>query len=682
MTSLSADTWIRGLNPEQKTAVCHVKGPLLILAGAGSGKTTVLVSRTGNLISEGHATARQICVLTFTNKAARELKNRVAAKLGNQGKDVWAGTFHSFGLLILKQFYKEAGLPKGFGILDSADSQAIIKELLKDLVLVEKADFDAGKLLSILGTWRARGQTTARNGEDPYEIAAQWLLPKFKKRLRKLGVVDFDELLLRPLALFEKHPEIKEKVQSSFKHVMVDEFQDTNRTQMELVKVLVEPHQNITVVGDDDQSIYGWRGAEIENILTFPRLYQDCQVIRLERNYRSTPSILKLANEVISKNTKRHGKVLKPNPDVEEGPLPEVFVYENESEEVERIVADIEQKIKKGRAFQDCAILYRSNSLGALFEAELRRVGIPHRVTGGTGFFERKEVKDVLAYLRCAIRPNEVALRRILNTPQRGVGETSIEKLSQFAEAQKISLYQAAKRWKEAEVPEKTGEGLDQMFRFLEKLIPDLLNISTHAMASQRLLRLFEELGYKTFIEKYARNAQQAQHRWKLLEIFGNVLDKFFAKGGVSKKTVKEFVECMELRDEVDDGEDTNKVQLLTLHGCKGLEFPVVYLAGIEEDILPHKTLGSDVSEERRLFYVGVTRAKEELMLSRARTRQKYGKACQCAPSRFLLELPQSCYKEYGLGFRPVSETERTSMLSDLFNKIDKISEEDTPLES
>lgn len=663
-------SWIENLNPEQQQAVLHNQGPLLILAGAGSGKTTVLVSRTGRLIDEEMAKPESICVLTFTNKAAAELKHRVEAKLGDLGAGVRAGTFHSLGLQILKQFHKQARLPKAFGILDSGDSQALVKELLKDFTLADKADFDASKLLSIMSQWRARS-ISDNHQDDAYSIASHWVLPKYLKRLHRMGVVDFDELLLRPLELIQTHAEIKQRIQSAFSQVMVDEFQDTNITQMKLISILCEPHKNITVVGDDDQSIYGWRGACIDNILTFPRAYDDCRVIRLERNYRSTPAILNLANSVISKNEKRHGKVLRSHRS-DPGDLPELFVYATEDEEVERVVEDIENQIRDGLQYQDIAILFRSNGQGALFEAELKRKNIPHKVTGGTGFFERKEAKDVLAYIRCAVRPNEVALRRILNTPSRGIGDACEERLTNLAHSENISLFKALSRWREAGVTEQAGAEIESFNFMLSGFLAKLLDATTQPSISMRLVSAIEEVGYKKHLEKYSKNAVQAYQRWRFVEILGNILERFVTKGGLNEKTIRDFLNKMELHDDALE-EDKNKsaIQLMTLHGCKGLEFPVVYLVGLEEEIIPHRTLGSDVSEERRLFYVGVTRAQRQLILSRASQRKRFGKMITSAPSRFLLELPPETFVEHTRGCRPLLESTRQNLLAELYKKLE-----------
>ncbi|MDZ4676684.1 MAG: UvrD-helicase domain-containing protein [Oligoflexia bacterium] len=659
-------SWTHNLNPEQCKAALHNEGPLLILAGAGSGKTTVLVTRTGRLIDEKRAAPKEICVLTFTNKSARELKNRVTAKLGDQAQGVWAGTFHSFGLQILRQFHKEAGLPKFFGILDSSDSQSLVKEIMRNFNLSGKIDFDAGKLLSVMGNMRALGKSENPQ-DDEYSTAAEWCLPKYMKKLSQLGVVDFDNLIQKPLELFDKSKEVKERVQNAFKFVMVDEFQDTNKPQLALVTNVVEKHLNIAVVGDDDQSIYGWRGACIENILTFPSYYEKCAVVRLERNYRSTPAILNLANAVISKNEKRHAKKLKSDPNAQEGILPEVFVYESEEEEVERVIGEITNLKQSGREHHEFAILFRSNSQGALLEAEMRKQGIPHQITGGTAFFDRKEIRDILAYLRSAIRPNEVSFRRILNVPSRGIGEATVDLIAESSSQNKTSFYKAAKEWRNSEINENAGLSIDQLIKDLDSLVPDL--VATDSTPGDKLINFLTHIGYKNYLEKESKDSLAFSKRWGLVGIFAQVLNKFAAHSGRTEKTIKGFIDAMELRDNQDE-EDKSSVSLMTLHSCKGLEFPIVFMVGIEEDVIPHRTLGSDISEERRLFYVGVTRAQERLILSRARQRKRHGKLIPSAPSRFLLEIPKELYKEYELGWRPLSGDARKSLLEDLYKKL------------
>ncbi len=649
-----------------------MSGPLLILAGAGTGKTTVLVSRTGQILQSANVKPEEICVLTFTTKAARELKHRVATRVGASASGIWTGTFHAFGLQMLRKFHKQAGLPSGFGVIDQGDSQEILKELSSNIKNSAQDSFKIDKVLSTINDWRSRGRTTPQNGADEYEIMAQVLLPKYLRRLESLGVVDFEGLLIKPLELFKSEPRILKQMQDQFKHVMVDEFQDTNVTQFNLVRGLVDSHNNIAVVGDDDQSIYGWRGAVISNILDFPKNFKGCKVIRLERNYRSTPAILKIANEVIAKNTARHGKTLRSNPDAPDGEKPELFVYENDDIESEEVATHIRYFSDKGYKHSDVAILYRSNGQGGLVEAQLRKAQIPYAITGGTGFFDRKETKDILAYLRCSLSPNEVAFRRVLNTPTRGIGETTVEKLNTHATTLGFKFHVAARNWKKTDIAPKIGENIDGFFKILDRLPDDILRGDPTKSVGETLIAKLREIGYRDHLGQTSKDGQALDKRWNIIEIFCRVLDAFVAKGARDEKTLHEFIDAMELRDAANEDEDkTPKVQLLTLHACKGLEFPIVIFIGVEEDLIPHRTLGSDVSEERRLFYVGVTRAKERLIMTRAKTRKRYGQFRPVAPSRFLLEIPSQMITAFETGFRPVGEAQRKNMLADLFAKLD-----------
>lgn len=672
---MSRFDWTEGLNPEQREAVLHTTGPLLILAGAGSGKTTVLVSRTGYLLQNTDVKPSQICVLTFTTKAARELKTRVASRIGPSANGIWTGTFHSFGLQILRKYHKEAGLPSGFGVIDQGDSHEIIKELMANMRdTTRSTGYKVDRLLSIINDWRSSGRTSPQNEADDYEVMAQILLPKYLRRLEMLGVADFEGLLLKPLELFKNHPRILEDVRARFKHVMVDEFQDTNVTQFQLVRELVDTHRNIAVVGDDDQSIYGWRGACVSNILDFPKYFDGCRVIRLERNYRSTPAILSIANEVIAKNTARHGKVLRPDPNAPYGEKPEVFVYENDDVEAEEVVSHINYFMNRGYKAGDIAVLYRSNGQGGLIEAHLRRAQIPYSITGGTGFFDRKETKDILAYLRCALNPNEIAFRRIFNVPTRGIGETTVERIEQYAQEIGFKFHVAARRWKEAGVQDKIGEHIEGLFAILDTLPDELLRGDPDRSVGEALLHKFLRMGYRDYLRQTCKDDAALAKRWAVIEIFARVLDGFIGRGARDEKTLMEFVDAMELRDVAEDPDEenqANKVQLLTLHACKGLEFPVVIFVGCEEELIPHRTLGTDVAEERRLFYVGVTRAKERLVLTRARARKRYGQFVPSAPSRFLLEIPEHLLKSFETGFRPVSESERKNLMAELFKKLE-----------
>lgn len=662
--------WTQGLNPEQAKAVEHNQGPLLILAGAGSGKTTVLVARTGRLIADGIAHPEEICVLTFTNKAARELKHRVSQKLGDRGKGLWAGTFHSFGLRLLRTYHKQAGLPSQFGVIDQNDSQSILKELMRDIKVTGKEKFDLETVLEIINERRVKGREKLEAFDEYHEVA-ELLLPKFIKKMELLGVVDFESLLLKPLELFREHPEILESVQNKFKHLMVDEFQDTNLVQMKLIEKMVQSHRNICVVGDDDQSIYGWRGAQISNILEFPKNFPPCEVIRLERNYRSSPVILKVANELIQKNKHRHGKVLKAEGKFQIEEVPEAFLLPNEEEEAQFIVREIRNWCSQNHQFGDMAILYRSNSQGGLLEGHFRQNQIPYTVSGGTAFFDRKEIKDILAYLRFSLSPNDVSLRRIINTPPRGIGDTTVEKLNAYSQQEKISFLKACSGWRQVGIPEKAGESLSHLFDQMKALPGLLMNTDPSETPGKRLLRFLLEINYRDYLNSTSKDPQGADKKWTLVEIFSRVLDSFAKKGGVSEKTLREFVDAMELRDDVSEEEDRNKVSLMTLHACKGLEFPCVAIVGVEEDLIPHKTLGSDVDEERRLFYVGLTRAKERLILTRCQVRSKYGQQRPVSPSRFLLEIPTDSIRDYKSEFRPVTSDQRAGLLAGFLAGLD-----------
>ena len=683
----TTDFWLKGLNPEQVQAVLHDHGPMLILAGAGSGKTTVLVSRTGRLIQSKVVRADQVLVLTFTNKAARELKHRVQNKIGEHAKGLLAGTFHSFGLQLLKKYWEQAGLPKDFGIIDATDAQAIIKDLLKEIKVVGKDRFDLERVLSIVNR-RRTGEYLKNQAFDEYDEVAEVLTEKFVRRMDVLGVVDFEALLLKPIELFEKNPDILERVQNQYQQIMVDEFQDTNLVQMKLIRLLSKKNDNLTVVGDDDQSIYGWRGAKIENILSFPKENKNCKVVKLERNYRSFLPILDLANQVIAKNKNRHGKVLRAEKKNQGGTgaqLPELFILEREEDESELIVSEIQRLRGLGRRLKDMAVLYRSNSQGAWIESALRKNRIEYSISGGSSIFDRKEIKDIIAYLRQSVYPQDVTFKRIINTPPRGIGDTTIEKLNQFAQTHKISFLLATKKWREAEIHEKAGESLDSLQKFLWTLPSYLIegsgdmefeNLNGSAAAAntpgERLLKVLRHIGYRDYLLQMSRQPGAGDKRWNLVEIFSRILDAALQKRGCDQHGLREFLDSLMLRDDDSDDESKDEVQLMTLHASKGLEFPVVILCGVEEDLLPHKSLGSDVDEERRLFYVGLTRAQEHLILTRCQQRLRNGVVKRVSPSRFLLEIPKDLYTEFAQGVRPVSGAAREELVAKFLKSLDK----------
>lgn len=660
----------QNLNPEQKDAASHTDGPLLILAGAGSGKTTVLVSRTGWLIQSGVVKPSQILVLTFTNKAARELKERVVHKLGDQAKGIWAGTFHSFGLQVIRENHEFFDLPKYFGLMDASDSRQVLRELMKNTRMTEKSGFDIDHLYELISRLRSKLELPS-DCDEVYADMARALAPKYERRLKSLSAVDFESLLLLPVELFEKSPETLKKYQDRFQRIMVDEFQDTNSQQMRLLDALSAGHRHLAVVGDDDQSIYGWRGAEVKNILDFPKKFKPCTVVRLERNYRSHPSILAIANQVIKKNEQRHDKILKAEKNPERGRKPEVFIYDNDDKEVDEVVSQIKYFNGEGYELRDIAVLYRSNSQGGLLEGALRRHQVAYELTGGSRIIERTEAKDTLAYLKSAMIPFEVSLRRILNVPSRGIGDTTMEALDAYSKLHKVGFLKALRSWSDAGVNPKTGASIEQFFKLHSELVPLLISPQDGRPIGDRWNAYFRQIGYRDYLLSQHKDPASAESRWNIVEIVGRILEAFMEKGGRTEKSMREFLDAMDLRDQEDD-KDNNAVQLLTLHASKGLEFPVVILMGVEEDILPHKTLGSDISEERRLFYVGVTRAQERLVMTRARIRKRYGRVQPVVPSRFLLELDADSVDTYESGFRPVSESQRAAMMAEFLKKYDK----------
>jgi superfamily I DNA/RNA helicase len=667
--------WTSHLNPQQKQAAEHNHGPMLVLAGAGSGKTTVLVSRTGRLIDESVAKPEQVLLLTFTNKAAREIKERVTSKVGSRAKKIWAGTFHSVGLSIMKAQPEKFSLPKKFGVIDATDARGLVREILKDKFHADKEAFDPERLLAIISLWREGREVPPSFHPADIEMA-QLVMPQYLERLQMWGVVDFDGLLLDPLALFERDPEILNMYQDQYQQIMVDEFQDTNKVQMKLVRMLSKKHMNISVVGDDDQSIYGWRGAEVSNILNFPRSFSGCKTVRLETNYRSTPAILNLANAAIANNKDRHGKTLRSYTHDQTETKPEVFCYETDEEEIEEIITQVFHFEREGFLRGEISILFRSNSQGGLLEAGLRQNRIDYHISGGAGFFDRKEIRDVLAYIKSSYAPNDLSLRRILNTPSRGLGQKSFEAIENVAKEKEFHFDQALKACADSELPEKLKNSVSKFLAHLDELRGLLLS-PHHPKFEIELPRFMRELGYQDFVLSQYKDRNVGAKKWALVETLGRILDRFYhrAEGG-PVAGLKSFLEAMDLRDYDDSEEEKSeqKIHLLTLHASKGLEFPVVILMGLDEGILPHETLGMNIDEERRLFYVGVTRAQKKLVMTRAQKRKRYGQWRMSTPSRFLEELPNELYEDFPAGVRPLADNQRQDMLAQLYAKLGQTS--------
>ncbi len=658
------------LNPAQKEAVLHHSGPLLVLAGAGSGKTRVITQRIAQLLERG-VPPRAIVALTFTNKAAGEMAERVFHQLKQKQqhgatKQLTICTFHSFGLSVLTRDRTAVG--GTFTIFDQGDCLAAVKEILGRMNAGRKFDASAilGRISNAKNAFLSPEAFQERPG-DAYDEITKLVYPRYEAALKNFRAFDFDDLVCGVARLWNERSDILAKWRERYRFILVDEYQDTNRAQLELLRLLSEPHRNICVVGDDDQAIYAWRGADVRNILEFEDHFPGAKVIKLEQNYRSCKPVLDVANAVISKRPDvKHRKVLfteRPG-----GEIVRVGVAGTPDSEAAFIAREIARRIRdEGRRPRDFAVLYRSNSQSAVIEGTLREHGVSHKVIGGQQFFERKEVKDVLAYLKLALnRSDEISLRRILNYPPRGIGETSVERLTTHALAQGWSLWQAVERVDALdEIPTGAREGCKTLERAIGELRRMLLVDRQPASAAARSLA--ERIGIKSELDQSSGSPQVAARRWgnieALLRTFGKREQRETARGNdaTQEQALAAFLHALTLNFEETEESAADVVTLSTLHGSKGLEFDVVFLVGCEEGLLPHaRTLdaratdvapeASDIEEERRLFYVGVTRAKQELVLLRCKARVLRGKPVARTPSRFLLDIPDELATTFEVG--------------------------------
>ncbi len=635
------------LNPQQRKAVEHNEGPLLILAGAGSGKTRVLVARCAHLIKEGLARPYQILALTFTNKAASELKYRSMQMVGEKGALIAAGTFHSIFARLMRQEGRNIDVDPNFTIVDADDQRRLIKAIIKE----QHITGDFAKPAPI--HWRISGAKNnlilpgdyAARAKTPLEKTAAQVYEVYDRRLRKMNGLDFDDLLIRPIEAFEKYPDFLNRLQNRFRYVMVDEYQDTNYAQYILVREIALAHRNICVVGDDDQAIYGWRGATVQNILDFRRDWPEAEVIKLEQNYRSTRPILDTAWAVIHHNKKRHPKKLWTERD--KGELIDLVETQDDEEEALRFVGVIDDLHKKSSIpFNKMAILYRTNAQSLPFERALRSGQIPYHVVGGLKFYERKEVKDVIAYLRLVLNPaDDVSLLRIINYPPRGIGKGLLTDIQAKARAQDISISQAiAHTLGGSNITARQRKALSGFIELMEQF--------RTSAKTEPFPILAVEVVNKTNIRERLLEEEKADPS-KAESKVGNVhsllaeIERFSEENPDSG--LHDFLEEVALVADADDiDRSADKVNLLTLHSAKGLEFPVVFIGGLEEGLLPLKPPdGSreDVQEERRLFYVGVTRAMDRLYLSYALNRLRWGNTTWNGPSRFLQEIPVELFK-------------------------------------
>ena len=633
---------LQGLNPEQRAAVTQTSGPVLVLAGAGTGKTRVITVRIAHLIDKG-VLPEKVLAMTFTNKAAAEMRERLGKLVGKKkAGSVIASTFHSFCLRTLREFAAEIGYPEGFTIADAADQLAILKLCLRELHIPE-ARIKVPELQSRISLAKNRLDTPEtfldRPGDSKHELVGR-VWEKYRDVLRRSRRLDFDDLLTETLRLLKEKKAVRAELQQRHRYLLVDEYQDTNGVQFEIVRQITGPEKHLCVVGDDDQSIYGWRGADVSKILGFERSFPGAKVVKLETNYRSTSQILSAANRVIQNNPNRHDKALRSA--IGEGEPLMAVTMRDESVEAERIVAEIKDLVTQGHRYSDFAILFRTAVQPRPFEAELRMKEVPYVLVGGMSFFDRKEVRDVLAYLRVVANPrDEASLLRIVNSPPRGVGKTTLDRVLEFATQEGISAAEAFDR--AHEIPKinlravEAVQGLRARLRGVQRLHPkgdELVPLCR---------RVIEEVAYRDEVRRLYPEEEEFEKRWAAVE---EVLN--FAENYVSRRErpgLLGFLNELSLSasdsDSAEDAARRQAVTLMTLHSSKGLEYPRVYLVGLEEGVLPHQRAAMEdgVEEERRLAYVGITRAQRALTLSWCAERARGGQKVARHPSRFLLEV-------------------------------------------
>jgi DNA helicase-2/ATP-dependent DNA helicase PcrA len=635
------------LNRPQRDAVTTLSGPLLVLAGAGTGKTRVITFRIARLIQSGILPHR-ILAVTFTNKAAREMRERAQKLLGRRkrgDKPPEISTFHSLCVRVLRRHARLLGYPEEFTIYDRGDQETLSRNALRD-VRVGHETLRPSDLLAYIGTWKSQGvrpdaalDTAAK---DKAQLAAM-AYAKYQAALKAAGAMDFDDLLLCTEELFTRHADARYAEASRFDHLLIDEYQDTNGLQYRIVKALADRHRNLCVVGDDDQSIYGWRGAEVTHILSFKNDWPEAKVVRLEDNYRSKAPILELANTLIAHNSTRHDKVLRPSRDG--GLPPKIVRFDNETKEAEEVVRDIRQRldVQDGprTAPSDIAILFRTNEQPRAFELELRRAKVPYVLVGGMSFYDRKEVRDVLSYLRVLANPNdEVSLLRIINVPSRGIGTGTIETLLESAVSEGKPLWQVLpSTLAGGEIAAATAQRIQQFCQLIDQF---RARLGTQTLADM-MKELLTTVDYKSELTRAYKTPADVEARWATVEELINSAALYTERA--ETPSLLGFLEEATLADrdyDDDDKRERHALTLMTLHSAKGLEFPHVYLVGMEEGLLPHQRSildGNGVDEERRLCYVGVTRAQDTLVLSFCRERMKWGKPRPSIPSRFLMEM-------------------------------------------
>ena len=631
---------IEGLNDKQKEAVLATEGPCLVIAGAGSGKTKVLTHKIAYLISEKNVKPYNILAITFTNKAASEMKQRVEKIVGDVAQEMWMGTFHSICVRILRRFIDRIGFDTSFLIFDTSDQKTVVKECLKALNIDDKTFSDRSVLSEISNAKNEmltpKAYQAKYAGEFRKEKIGQ-VYELYQKRLRENNAIDFDDIINYTIDILSENPDVLQYYTEKFKYVLVDEYQDTNKAQFTLVTILASRYGNITVVGDNDQGIYSFRGADISNILNFEKDFPGTKIIKLEQNYRCTGNILKAANAVIKHNENKYEKKLWT--ENEEGSLPCLYQAEDEYDEANYVVKQIEHlKTEEYLKPKDFVILYRMNAQSRAIEDILRRENIPYKIVGGLKFYERKEIKDTIAYLRLIHNTSDnLSLKRIINEPKRGIGKTSLDKIQEISDRTGTSMYEIIKHAEEFEL-NRVKANAEEFIKLIEELRLKKQELSI----SELLKEVLNKSGYTRALE--LENTVEAETRMQNLEEFLTVAIEFEEES--ADNTLPEFLESITLSSDVDEMQDEdNTVTLMTLHSAKGLEFSVVFLVGMEEGIFPgYKSIGEpkELEEERRLFYVGITRAKQFLHLTCAKHRTIFGSTSYNAVSRFIKEIPDN----------------------------------------
>ncbi|PFG45648.1 ATP-dependent DNA helicase Rep [Vibrio sp. ES.051] len=652
------------LNPSQDEAVKCVSAPCLVLAGAGSGKTRVITNKIAYLVQQCGYKARNIAAVTFTNKAAREMKERLGQTLGKaESKGLMVSTFHTLGLNIIKREYKQLGLKAGFSLFDDQDQLALLKELTE-----KQLDGDKDllrQLLSCISNWKNDMLTPEQakayaQGEQQQLFA--FCFDMYQKQMKAYNALDFDDLILMPVLLLRNNQDVRQRWQARIRYLLVDEYQDTNTSQYELVKLIVGERGRLTVVGDDDQSIYSWRGAKPQNLVLLGEDYPNLRLIKLEQNYRSTSRILRAANILIANNPHVYEKSLFS--EIPDGEKLKVLLAKNEEHEAERVTGElIAHKFLNRTEYRGYAILYRGNHQSRLIEKSLMQNRVPYKISGGTSFFARSEIKDIMAYLRVLVNPDDDnAFLRIVNTPRREIGPVTLEKLGSYANMRGKSLFEAS--FEMGLEQHLTGRGLENLRRFTQWLVA-ISDQAERGDTVEAVRALVRDIHYEDWLYETSASPKAAEMRmknvsdlysWIVADLEGDNYDQ-------EEKTLKEVVQRLTLRDMMErgeDDEDNDAVQLMTLHASKGLEFPYVYLIGSEEGILPHQSSidEENVEEERRLMYVGITRAQRELTFTMCKERRQFGELIKPTQSRFLDELPFDDV-EWEVNKKPVSQEER-----------------------